>query len=590
MTTSPSNSTDQSIIEAVQAAIAARDSAVAAAADAILSANNATTLADQVLINLTTGIKNLSEGVLKGDTGATGATGATGPKGDTGVQGAKGDTGAQGVQGLVGPTGAKGDTGNTGHAGPTGPQGATGPKGDTGAQGATGPAGTGADAALTDNTAPTGSRKFRWTNASGKVALQRLDDAGTTVLDVPATFNEGVLEIAKPPKITTAHIDRNGWVNPESAGADTSGVGDSSTAFQVSLDLLANRGIGGGFIVPAGTCRITQPLTYQSSMGIKMSGFGTSSRIRQNTADNVKMFDFRPPPGVFLRGMVLEDFYIECQSTNARTFEFVSNRALSVRNVSGEPLSENYWWSDTWRFIACLESRMDGGVWKNALGSEGTDFSKVRGRLYNFFNTVLNFAIHKPLAVGFDTCAYGDVATSPGIEGLSFYDCNFVAVNRGYDIRNQGEMYGGVNSQYGAPGSLRIHGGHVHSFSECIRVRQGSCNIIQGVLLFRDLTHNQPGAHIFAGRQHNLQIAQVQNRVVGNGAGKTQGTPPMIITGGDYVSITDVSSFVGATSGNTSINAGSATITNCISNGPNLTGNGFDVFTPNSILTAVRLV
>jgi hypothetical protein len=234
---------------------------------------------------------------------------------------------------------------------------------------------------------------------------------------------------------------------------------------------------------------------------------------------------------------------------------------------------------------------MDGGVWKNALGSEGSNFGVVRGRLFNFFSTVLNFAIHKPLAVAFETAAYGDTTSSPGLEGLSFYDANFILCNRGVDIRNQGDIYGGVNSTYGAPASVRMHGGHIHSFSHCIRTRQGSCNIIDGMLLFRDLTHGQAGEHIFCGRQHNVQISNIQNRVVGNSStNPSQGAPPITITGGDYAQLSHISNFVAGTTANSAISAGTVTITDMISNGANLTGNGVDVFTPNSILTAVRLV
>lgn len=414
-------------------------------------------------------------------------------------------------------------------------------------------------------------------------------------LGVLALDGNGVLNLASPPKITTAHIDRNGICNPENAGADTTGTSDSNVAFQVCLDLLEAR--GGTFQVPLGQCRITQDLQYQSAgPGFKMQGHGYGSRIIQNGPDGGKLFDFRPNPGVFLRGMVLEDFYIECRNKEGRAFEFVSNRSMYIRNVGGEPTDESYYWGNVYRFIACLESRMDGGNWKNALGSEGTagtNGAYVRGNLYNFMNTVLNFAIHKPLAVGFACCSFGDTATSPGVEGVSFVDPYFVAVGRGFDMRNQGDIYGGVNSPYGAPASLRVKGGHVHSFQDCVRVRQGSCNIISDMLLFRDHTHGQAGSHVFAGRQHNIQLSNLQLRTVGNGTYPNQGAPPIIIVSGDYADVSNVNGLsVGNVPSNNSCSARFANFNNVkfAGGGGGLTGNGWDVTAADSMLNQVRLV
>ena len=98
------------------------------------------------------GVKVITYGIPRGDTGETGPQGPKGDTGETGLQGPKGDPGETGPQGSkgdpgeTGPQGPKGDPGETGPQGPKGDTGETGPQGPKGDPGETGPQGPKGDA------------------------------------------------------------------------------------------------------------------------------------------------------------------------------------------------------------------------------------------------------------------------------------------------------------------------------------------------------------------------------------------------------------------------------------------------------------
>lgn len=126
------------------------------------------------------GVKVITYGIPRGDTGETGPQGPKGDTGETGLQGPKGDPGETGPQGSkgdpgeTGPQGPKGDPGETGPQGPKGDTGETGPQGPKGDPGETGPQGPKGDPGETGPQGPAGGVNSV-NGKSGEVSLSAGD-------------------------------------------------------------------------------------------------------------------------------------------------------------------------------------------------------------------------------------------------------------------------------------------------------------------------------------------------------------------------------------------------------------------------------
>jgi len=224
-----------------------------------------------------------------GSIGPQGVSGPTGPSGVTGPQGVSGPTGPSGPSGanstVPGPQGVSGPTGPSGPSGVTGPQGVSGPTGPSGPSGATGPQG------VSGPTGPSGP--------SGAIGPQGVQ--GPTGPS-GAQGNRGDIGPTGPSYLNT--------VNVIGAGADPSGITDSSTVIQNAINSLSS----GVVLFPPGTYLINTGLTMKP--GVELKGVGTNSVTLTAGNNSMTLISYLNNSAAYASNFVIENLTL---SSNTKT-------------------------------------------------------------------------------------------------------------------------------------------------------------------------------------------------------------------------------------------------------------------------------
>jgi hypothetical protein len=353
---------------------------------------------------------------------------------------------------------------------------------------------------------------LNWTitnDASGNLAFKQ-GASSTAAVTLRA---DQTVQYAQPPVLSRPGVDQAGVSNVLAAGADPSGVTDSTNAIQHALDVLA--AVGGGILwIPPGTYRVTQTLTFIGTGTLKIMGVPGSSLLRQETAT---LFSLQAS------AIVLDGFSLLCAMQAATAFDFtVSLPTLTARDLTGKTIDDSSWWDFFFKTSNLSNSLFENISVANAVSTGQSNLTYVRGAFVNASGGSSGASNNRYIGVTTRAFYYGFYfnSTAGAIHHQTFSNCEIMQSRIGVSINNSSST---------SMHALSWNGGTIEAFESCISVANDTGSSVRDAALIRDCTFGLPGQHVrFDNITGNGMISNCIMNYANSSSGKTMGAVPSI--------------------------------------------------------------